>query len=92
MQHGILDSSATWINNSPDKAPAFILADAGYDVFLGNSRGNYESRHHETLNPDKDAAFWDFSWEEMGTYDLPAMITKALEVSGAKKLAYVGHS
>ena len=92
LQHGILDSADTWVNNSPDRSPAFILADAGYDVWLGNSRGNYYSRHHKTLDPDKDQAFWDFSFAEMGKYDLPAIITKALAVSGAKKLSYVGHS
>lgn len=92
LQHGILDSAATWIYNSPDKAPAFLLAEAGYDVWLGNSRGNYYSRHHVSLDPDKDKAFWDFSWYEMGKYDLPAVITKILEVTGASKLSYIGHS
>lgn len=28
----------------------------------------------------------------MGTHDLPAVITKALEISGAAKLSYIGHS
>lgn len=93
LQHGILDSADTWVNNSPDLAPAFILADAGYDVWVGNSRGNYYSRHNTKLDPDKDKeAFWDFSWTDMGLYDLPAVITKALDVSGAKKLSYIGHS
>lgn len=74
LQHGILDSSDTWVNNSPDKAPAFILADAGYDIWLSNSRGNYYSRHHKIYDPDKDREFWDFSYTEMGMYDLPVVI------------------
>ena len=28
----------------------------------------------------------------MGTYDIPAMINKILEVSGQKRLFYIGHS
>jgi gastric triacylglycerol lipase len=54
LQHGLLDSSDTWIINDEDKAPAFILANAGYDIWLGNSRGNKHSRKHVKYDPDKD--------------------------------------
>jgi len=27
---------------------------------------------HQTLNPKKDKAYWEFSWWEMGMYDAPA--------------------
>lgn len=68
------------------------MADKGYDVWMGNARGNYYSRNHTTLDPDTDSLFWKFSWHEMGVYDLPAMINLALKVSGAQKLHFVGHS
>lgn len=30
LQHGLIDSSATWINNLPDQSLGFILADQGF--------------------------------------------------------------
>ena len=36
--------------------------------------------------------FQHCSWHEMGIYDLPAMINKTLEITGQKKLFYIGHS
>lgn len=70
----------------------YILADAGYDVWMGNARGNYYSRKHTTLNPDKDEEFWNFSWDQIGYYDLPAMVDHILKTTGRDKLHYIGHS
>lgn len=70
---------------------AYVLADADYDVWLPNSRGNFYSRHHLTLNP-KDANFWNFTWYEMAIFDQPAIIDYILKETNNKKLYYVGHS
>ena len=42
---------------------AYILANAGYDIWLGNARGNSYSRAHVKLNPDTDREFWDFRYK-----------------------------
>ena len=36
-----------------------VLHEAGYDVWLGNFRGNTHSRDHVTLN-NTDPKFWDW--------------------------------
>lgn len=48
---------------------------------MGNYRGNAESRNHLYLSPER-RKFWEFSWHEMGEYDLPAMIDHVLKQTG----------
>jgi len=48
-----------WVWNDSDRANAFILARAGYDVWMGNNRGNRFSNTHLTLTT-KDKEYWDF--------------------------------
>lgn len=70
---------------------ALLLHDLGYDVWLGNSRGNSYSRTHLNLS-STSKSFWDFSWHEIGFYDLPAIIDTILRTTGVTRLDYVGHS
>jgi pimeloyl-ACP methyl ester carboxylesterase len=78
--------------NFPDQSLGYILADAGYDVWLANVRGNYYSRAHIKYNPDRDIEFWDFSWSDMARDDLPSMIYYILNVTKHTQIGYVGHS
>ncbi|EFA01613.1 Lipase 3-like Protein [Tribolium castaneum] len=92
LQHGVLSSSADWIITGPSHGLGYILADEGYDVWMGNARGNKLSRNHTSLNPDKDSQFWNFSWHQIGLIDLPTMIDYVLEVTNQTELYYIGHS
>jgi pimeloyl-ACP methyl ester carboxylesterase len=92
LQHGLLDSGTTWAENFPGQSLSYILADAGYDVWIGNMRGNRYSRAHIKYNPNHDEEFWDFSWDEMANIDLPSMILYILNVTQQTHIGYVGHS
>ncbi len=89
--HGILGSSADWVMASPEQSLGFVLADQGYDVWLGNMRGNSYSRAHCELNPDNQD-FWQWSFDQVGQYDIPAMIDTIREVTGVDKIIYTGFS
>eukprot|EP01084_Bolivina_argentea_P061763 112906_1 len=91
LMHGLLDSSFTWVTNFPQQSLAYILADNGYDVWLGNNRGNTYSKRHQYLHTNT-AEFWDFSYDEMAKYDSPNTIEYILSFTNKSKLAYVGHS
>lgn len=91
LQHGLLESSATWVLNDADQSLGFILADDGYDVWMSNSRGNAFSRNHTGLDPGQPA-FWEFSLDEMAEHDLPAVADYVARASGCSRFAYVGHS
>lgn len=70
---------------------AFQLANNGYDVWLGNTRGTEFSKKHQTL-ASNSAEFWDFSFHEIAKYDLPAIIDKILTNTNQSALHYVGNS
>lgn len=73
---------------------AYLLADAGYDVWLGNARGSEPSRGHIRLPSTgwRQKQYWQFSWHEIGIYDLPAMIDFILSKTHRKQLNYIGYS
>ncbi|KPJ02558.1 Lipase 1 [Papilio xuthus] len=92
LQHGLFASSADWILNGPDKALAYVLADAGYDVWMSNIRGNVYSAEHASLKRNTKS-YWNFSWHDIALYDIPAVIDYIMKLKGEDtKITYIGHS
>jgi len=91
FQHGFLQNSEAWIVRGPGKALPYILADQGYDVWLGNNRGNKYSFKHKTLSQD-DTEFWDFCIDQLALIDLPSMLQYVLSTTKSNSLGYIGFS
>nr|XP_043616604.1 triacylglycerol lipase 2 [Erigeron canadensis] len=90
LQHGVLVDGMTWLLNSPEQSLALILADNGFDVWIANTRGTSFSRRHVSLDPDSPE-FWDWTWDEIASRDLPAIIAFVFQQT-SQKIHYVGHS
>ena len=67
------------------------MANAGFDVWLPNNRGNFYSKKHDFWNPS-DKEFWNFSWYELAIYDCPAVIDFVLRETDNEKVYIIGHS
>uniref|UniRef100_A0A336L176 Lipase n=1 Tax=Culicoides sonorensis TaxID=179676 RepID=A0A336L176_CULSO len=91
--HGLLCSSSMWVV-SPFKnksALAFNLADDAYDVWMVNVRGTTLSRGHKKKNIS-ETAYWDFSFHEIGLYDISKTIDFVLHKTGSNNLNVICHS
>lgn len=94
IQHGIVDSSDGFLVNSEDKCLPLVLARQGYDVWISNTRGNYYAEEHLYLDYIKDSkSYYDFSLDEMGRFDLPAVINHIQQTrNSSSKLILFAHS
>lgn len=72
----------------------FLLYNLGYDIWMLNARGNDYSTGHLKYNRTGDDRrdYWNFSWHEIGIYDLPATIDYILKQTDYSRLHYIGHS
>jgi pimeloyl-ACP methyl ester carboxylesterase len=91
LMHGLFRNSADYLATGPKIALPYFLSDNGYDVFIGNARGSKFSTKH-VKHSIKSSEFWNFSWHEIGFFDLAAMIDFASKKSRSSSLVYVGHS
>lgn len=92
LHHGLLMSSEIWLTmlNKSLNLP-LILYELGYDVWLGNNRGNKYCQKHLFLST-KLEAFWNFSIDEFALFDIPSNINYILALTKQDDLTYVGFS
>ncbi|CAF4845735.1 unnamed protein product [Pieris macdunnoughi] len=84
-------STDDWLTSGVKSGLGYLLAEQGYDVWMGNARGNKYSRSNVRKSPsEKD--FWDFSFHEIGVIYLPTMIDFILKKTNKSSLIYIGHS
>ncbi|KAL4458518.1 hypothetical protein ABPG75_013383 [Micractinium tetrahymenae] len=88
FQHGVLDTSLGWVSNGVVGSAAFAAYDAGFDVWLGNSRSNAPRLH---LDAEKQSSrYWRYSINEMGICDISAAITHIHNTKMAELAAPAG--
>ena len=84
VNHGLFQDGSSWMQNYIDvnEDPFHLkLVDAGYDIWIASNRGTEYSLGHETLSYN-DAAYWNWSWAEMGIYDDIANIAAIKQATG----------
>jgi len=90
LQHGLLMSDECFVF-SPECSLARILHESGFDVWLGNNRGNKYSWKHEKYSRS-EKSYWNFTLDDIARYDVTAMINCVLYFSPFAKTAYIGFS
>ena len=91
LQHGLLDGAFSFLILEKDSL-AKKLCDEGYIVYLPYIRGTQFSRSHLDYDSSLNSNYWDFSFDQMAQYDLPAVINYVKQRDGVEKVYYIGHS
>lgn len=107
VQHGLFGASTDFLINAPyindsskenDNFAFALLQSDQYDVWLPNTRGNDYSQQHvhwsKNVNTEQmeQLEYWNFSFDHIARYDLPAILMKVCQISNSTKVAYVGYS
>ncbi|XP_063616183.1 lipase 3-like [Cydia splendana] len=93
LVHGMFQSSDRFLNQDKSQSLAYTLDGLGYDVWLFNARGNKYCQTHATYAPHAHKSeFNNYSYEEIGCFDLAAAVDYILKLTTFKKIHYIGHS
>ncbi|XP_019894205.1 lipase 3-like [Musca domestica] len=91
IMHCLSCTSDIFVVTGPNDGLAFLLANAGFDVWLGNSRGNNYAQKHISLSP-YSVDFWSFSLDEIAKIDIPTKVDYILQATNRSKVHYIGYS
>lgn len=92
LHHGLLMNSEVWVClTEEERCLPFVLASKGYDVWLGNNRGNKYSKKSTQFGPSS-TRFWNFSMDEFAFHDIPDTIEYILQTTSQPTLSYIGFS
>ncbi|KAI1101501.1 alpha/beta-hydrolase [Jackrogersella minutella] len=92
LHHGLLMNSEVWVClTDAQRCLPFVLVERGFDVWLGNNRGNKYSKKSINSSPTS-IDFWNFSIDEFAFYDIPDSINYVLETTKQPSLSYIGFS
>ncbi|KAG5926184.1 hypothetical protein E4U42_003551 [Claviceps africana] len=92
LHHGLMMNSEVWVCLTDAKrCLPFELLERGFDVWLGNNRGNKYSKKAIHSSP-ASVKFWDFSLDEFAFHDIPDTISYILETTEQESLSYIGFS
>lgn len=70
----------------------FRLIEKGFDVWVNNSRGTKYSKEHKIFDVDKEPQkYYDFSFHEIGVFEMPALFKFVVKKTGFKKISCVAH-
>jgi len=90
LLHGLLQSSDSFITGGK-LSLASTLVNNGYDVWIGNTRGNKYSNKHVVYN-EHDRRYWNFCLDDYAKYDVPAMILYIRNYTSIDKMSLIGFS
>ncbi|KAF2464271.1 alpha/beta-hydrolase [Lindgomyces ingoldianus] len=92
LHHGLLMNSEVWVClTESQRCLPFELVERGYDVWLGNNRGNKYSKKCVHTAPTS-TAFWNFSMDQFAFHDIPDSIAYILSTTHQPSLSYIGFS
>jgi lysosomal acid lipase/cholesteryl ester hydrolase len=92
LHHGLMMNSEVWVClTDRERCLPFVLVEQGYDVWLGNNRGNKYSKKSLHHSPT-DAPFWNFSMDQFAFHDIPDTIDYILSTTKQPSLSYIGFS